>query len=92
MRVTETWQNVAQRADRFNDMSLVDVCREALRMDGRDVPHSRDEMIRAAVSGGSLTQIFTTSVNAMLLMAYDEEPDSPPRGRRDRRRRLQDQH
>jgi hypothetical protein len=76
MRVTETWQNLAQRADRFNDMSLVDVCREALRMDGRDVPHSRDEMIRAAVSGGSLTQIFTTSVNAMLLMAYDEEPDS----------------
>jgi hypothetical protein len=40
------------------------------------VPHSRDETIRAAVSGGSLTQIFTTSVNAMLLRAYDEEPDT----------------
>jgi hypothetical protein len=57
-------------------MSLVDVCREALRLDGREIPATRDETIRAATSGASLTQIFTTSVNAMLLQAYEEEPDT----------------
>jgi hypothetical protein len=70
------WQNLAQRADRYNDMSMVDVCREALRLDGREIPATRDETIRAAVSGAALTQIFTTSVNAMLLQAYEEEPDT----------------
>jgi hypothetical protein len=68
--------NLAQQAQRYSDMSLLDVCREALRLDGREIPVSRDETIRAAVSGASLTQIFTTSVNAVLLQAYEEEPDT----------------
>jgi len=70
------WENLAQRADRYSDMSLIDICREALRMDNREIPVTRDETIRSAVSGGSLTKIFTDSVNAMLLQAYEEEPDT----------------
>jgi hypothetical protein len=71
-----TLENLAQQAQRYDDMSLLDICREAIRMDGKQIPHSRDETIRAAVSGGSLTQVFTTSVNAMVLVAYEEEPDT----------------
>lgn len=70
------WANVAQRADRYNDMSMIDVAREAIRLDGREVPHTRDETIRAAVSGGTFSQIFTTSVNARLTQGFDEEVDT----------------
>lgn len=72
------FENLAERAYGFSDMSLLDVCREAIRMDNNraTLPVGRDEIIRAAVSGGALTNIFTTSVNAMLLMAYEEEPDT----------------
>jgi hypothetical protein len=70
------WENLAQQADQYREMSLYDVCREALRIEGRQVPYGRDETIRAAVSTGALSQIFTTSVNATLLQAWEEEPDS----------------
>jgi hypothetical protein len=70
------FENVAQQAQRYDDTSLLDMCREAIRLDGKQVPHGREQTIRAAVSGGSLAQIFTTSVNVMLLQAYEEEPDT----------------
>lgn len=58
---------------RYGSMSMVDLCRESLRLDGRDIPHERDEMIRAAFSGGgNLSNIFTTNVNAILLATYVE--------------------
>lgn len=66
-----------EAAHRYADLSMIDLCREALRLDGRDVPHNRTEMIRAAFStGGSLTEIFTTNVNAILLMSYVETTDT----------------
>lgn len=74
--IREDWANVAQRADQYRDMSLLDVVREALRLDGRDVPHTRDEQIRAAVSGGSLSNIFTTSVNAIIMVEFEEAEDT----------------
>lgn len=69
-------QRAMEYGHRFADMSLVDICREAVRMDGKPVTHSRDEMIRSAISGGSLTAIFSTNINAELLAAYVEAPDS----------------
>lgn len=58
---------------RYSSMSMVDVCRESLRLNGQDIPHEREEMIRAAFSGGgNLSNVFTTNVNAILLATYDE--------------------
>ena len=37
---------------------------------------SHEETIRAAVSGGSLSAMFTTNVNAELLIAYQQAPDT----------------
>lgn len=67
---------LAEKANRFRDLALIDVCREAIRLDGKSVPHSRDETIRSAVSGGTLTNIFTQSISAVLLGAFNEAGDS----------------
>lgn len=69
-------QRAMDLGHRFARMSAIDLCREALRLDGRDVPDSREETIRAATSGSALTNIFTTSVNAVLLMSYMETSDT----------------
>ena len=71
-----TRNQIMDAAHRYSSMSLVDMAREAIRIDGRDCPHDREEMIRAAFSGGSMTNIFTTNVNAQLLVGYLEAPDS----------------
>lgn len=69
-------QQAMEAAHRLSDMSLVDICREALRISGTHVPSGRQEAIRASFSGGTLTQIFTTSVNASLLASYVDTPDT----------------
>lgn len=69
-------ERAADVAHRFRDLSLVDVCREAIRLDGRNVPQGRMDMIREAVSGGSLAGIFTAAVNLQLMQSYQEWPDS----------------
>lgn len=66
----------ADAAWEYRDLSLVDICREAIRIDGGRVPHNRGEMIRAAVSGSALTNIFTTNVSAMLMQGFSEAGDS----------------
>jgi len=68
--------------NQFRDMSLFDICRAANALSGAKDPrtgtrpHTRGEHIRAAVSGSALTNIFTTSVNAKLMQAYLEAPDT----------------
>lgn len=75
--INDPYRNqVMEAGHRFGEMSAFDMCREALRIDGREIPLGRAETIQAAVSGGTLTNIFTTSVNAMLLMAYMEIGDT----------------
>jgi hypothetical protein len=69
-------EQAAERGWQYRDMSLIDFCREALRLDGQRIPSSRSELIRAAVSGSSLSNIFTTSINAQLLQGYQEAADS----------------
>lgn len=69
-------QRAMELAHRFSGMSLPDMCREAVRLDGGRVTHNVDEMIRSAVSGSSLSAIFSTNINAELLAAYMEAPDS----------------
>lgn len=62
---------------RFSDLSLIDLARESLRLDGKHVPHSQEELFASAFSAGSsLTNIFTTNVNAVMLTSYAEAGDT----------------
>ena len=67
---------IMEESHRFSKMSAPDVCAASLRAAGRDVPHDRDDMIRAAFSSASLTNVMTTSMNAILLSTYLDTPDT----------------
>lgn len=70
-------QKVLELAHRFSDMAMLDLCREAVRLDGKMAPPSgRSDLIEAAFSGSTLTDIFTTNVSAVLLAAYNEIGDT----------------
>lgn len=62
------------RNARISAMSLPDMAAVALRVDGKDVPHGRDEMIRAALSGGAMTVALGDSATKSLQMAYRFAP------------------
>jgi hypothetical protein len=74
----KTYERVLNEADRYTAMSLVDICREACRLDGSPVNlrTSGAEVFRTAVSGSALAQIFTTNVNAQFLSGYADFADS----------------
>lgn len=65
-----------EAAHQFSDMSLIDIAREAVRMDGRQVPRSRQGVLEAAFSGGTLTTIFTTNINTIILQTYQDTADT----------------
>ena len=67
---------IMDAAHELGPQSMVDLCRHALVANGQNVPHNRDEMIRAAFSTGSLEAIYTTNVHARLLASYMEQNDS----------------
>lgn len=69
-------ERAADEGDRYSDMSMLDVCRESVRLDGGRMPHGRDDIIQRAVSGATLINIFTTTVNAALLSSYEEVGDT----------------
>lgn len=71
-----TRNRIMDAAHQFADMSAVDLARECLRIEGRALPHNRSEMIRAAFSSATLTNVFTTNVNAVLLSSYMESGDT----------------
>jgi hypothetical protein len=73
----ERAQRAFEAGWRYRDLSLVDLCREAVRLEGRSVDAGdRSELIRAAVSTATLANIFTTSVNARVLAGYLEAADT----------------
>jgi hypothetical protein len=55
---------------------MIDVFRMACELDNIRTDYNDERTIRAAVSGGSLSGIFTTSINAVLLQAWEEEGDT----------------
>ena len=69
-------QRAANESGRYRDLSLLDVCRMAIAIEGRQVPLGRDETIRAAFSTAAATNIFTDSVNLQLSAAFEAAPDS----------------
>lgn len=60
----------------YLDLSMIDICREACRLDGLSTPHNRRELIKRAVSTSALTAIFSTVVGAQLIKSFTEAPDS----------------
>lgn len=71
-------QQAMEIAHRYETMSLVDLCRMGMELDGMQIPHNRDEMIRSAVSSGSVQAIFTTNVSARVLASYMDAEDTTP--------------
>lgn len=52
----------------------LDLCRAALRLDGVDEPHGREEMVKAALSTYSLPVALGNVANKVLLEAYTDAP------------------
>ena len=71
---------LAEQSDRYRGMSLLDVCRESLRIGNERAPYSSDdcfELLQRSVSStSSLTNIFSAVVNKKLLVAYQEATDT----------------
>jgi len=66
----ERFERARDMSHNFASLSMVDFCREALRLANRPVPHDRDDVIRRALSTATLSAIFSTSVNMQILQAY----------------------
>jgi hypothetical protein len=66
--------DAAQRARDLRATNLVDLCRAALMLDGRDAPHGRDGLIKAALSTYSLPTALGDAANKLLFEAYTESP------------------
>ncbi len=76
---TDQRQKVMEASWKYRDMSMTDLCRAAAMLDGGSSEHidgSNQGFIRAAVSGGSLANIFTTNINAMFIQKLEEAGDS----------------
>jgi hypothetical protein len=69
-RPTPEGTRAAEIANRFRDMSLVDVARHALVLSGRDVPIGREDMIRAAFTTSSLPVLLSNVVHKTMLRGY----------------------
>ena len=69
-------QRAMESAWEFREFSLLDFCRASLEASGKSVPRGRTDMVRAAVSGGQLADIFTTNINALMLQKFIEHPDT----------------
>lgn len=63
-----------EHGDRLKATHALDICRAALMLDGHDVPHGREEMVRASLSTYSLPTALGNLANKLLLDAYEESP------------------
>lgn len=73
---SDTRQRVLEAAHEFSGLSMIDLARTCLRLDGRPVPNSRESLIQASFSSGTLLNIFTTNVNTVVLSRYMESGDT----------------
>lgn len=72
---TDARKRALDNAQRFSEMSLLDLCAECIRLDGKPKPRGRAATIQAAFSGSSLNYVFTTNINTIMLATYAEAPD-----------------
>ncbi len=67
---------VMEESRSLHGSSLPDLCRAALVIDGKDIPHDRGSMIRAAFSTISMPVALGDSANKILVEAYKQAPAS----------------
>lgn len=66
---------VMEQSRSLHRMSLIELCKASLVMDGKDVPSSREEIVRqAGASTGNLPLALSGSMDIALEQAYGEEP------------------
>jgi len=61
---------------RCRSMTMMDIARASLTLARRDVPHDRDEMLRAAFTTNDLDLIFTTSANLFVMDGFQSAPQT----------------
>jgi len=64
----------AQQARDLRATNLLDLCRAAIEIEGKPMPHGRDAMIRAGLSTMSLPTALGNSANKLLFETYTESP------------------
>jgi len=71
----QDFERLAEEAEQL-PVSGVDLCRLCLVAARRPVPDDREELIHRAVTSGDAAEIFTTSVNTIVLSAFSGANDS----------------
>ena len=76
LRSDQITEQDAEQGERFARLSAVDICRQAAFLDSGRAILDPEEAIRAAVSGGTLLNVFTTSAYASLMAAWETIGDT----------------
>lgn len=70
-------ERLLDMGDRYRSISMLEMCDEANRIEGRERgTFDPAERIRAAMSGSALAAIFTTNISAMFLGGYLDAEDT----------------
>jgi hypothetical protein len=70
-------QRIMEAAHQIGQMHAMDMARECARLDGKSFSaYNREAILQAAFSGMSLTNSFTTNINALMLATYFDAPDT----------------
>lgn len=75
----EQRQRAMEAAHRYRRMSTYELACQCLILDGRGAlvaTHNREEIMKAALTGGSFSNVLTTDVNALLLIGYMDTVDT----------------
>lgn len=71
-----TQERLANEGERFADCSMLEMAAHSLKVEGRPVPHSKQDLIEMATSTAAFSQIFTDSVNAMVSTGFEAAEDT----------------
>lgn len=79
-RSSDELRTLRQRAAAHSSWNQSELIRRALQIANVPVPDSRLEMVSRALSTAAVQDLFTTNVQAMMLIGYLEAPDSTTAG------------
>lgn len=75
-RTDKLTEEDADRGEDFRAISAVDLCRECAQRDTGKYHRDPSDAIRAAVSGGTLSHVFSTNVYARLITGWETVGDT----------------
>lgn len=70
------YQDVLGKAYELRKATLLTYCEDALRSEGKQVPHTQQDIVRAALSTNALQISFTTSVLASVMRGFNQITDT----------------